>query len=223
MTLLSVLDVLLHKYTGQDDIVVGHGIAGRRHADLERVVGMFVNTLAIRTFPEGDKSFQDFHKEVTAACLAAYENQDIQFQDLVSMLRVERDPSYNPVFDITLVVQNFNRSGENLEFINPGDLPRELTEVRKDLTSKFDMSWFVEEREDDLFIILEYYSAIYDHSTIERLSAHFISILEAVVEKPGLLIDEIPLLDTAGEKDLLEIYASGSYGRSGVHGAKQLD
>jgi malonyl CoA-acyl carrier protein transacylase/acyl carrier protein len=219
MTLLSVLNVLLYKYTGQDDLVIGHGIAGRRHADLEGIVGMFVNTLAIRTFPEGEKSFHNFHKEVAAACLAAYDNQDIQFEDLVKMLQVERDPSRNPVFDIALLVQNFKRSDESLSgIINPGAFAPELTQTTSHVTSKFDMTWFVEERGEDLLVNLEYYSAIYDRSTIERLSAHFVNILAAVMENPELLIEEIPLVDTASEKDLLEAYGYAS--GSGVHGAR---
>jgi amino acid adenylation domain-containing protein len=208
MTLLCVLNVLLHKYTGEDDIVVGSGIAGRRHPDVEGIVGMFVNSLAIRSFPSGDKSFDAFYKEVIATSIAAYENQDIQFEDLVDMLKVERDASRNPIFDISLIVQNFKLSDS---VTVAAEEESGLVQLKKydTHTSKFDMDWLVEERDDSIVITVEYYSAIYDRPGIERLTGHFINLLKTVLDSPGVLLSDINLLSDEEEKDLLDNYVCG--------------
>ncbi|HSH67476.1 MAG TPA: condensation domain-containing protein, partial [Bacteroidia bacterium] len=129
MTLLAVLNTLLFQYTGQDDLVIGCGIAGRRHPDIEHIVGMFVNSLAIRNFPSGEKTFSSFYKEVVSNCIAAYENQDIQFEYLLEILKVERDASRNPIFDVSLIVQNFERSASSLE---------ELMNIDKELAKQIE-------------------------------------------------------------------------------------
>ncbi|MGB7604797.1 MAG: amino acid adenylation domain-containing protein, partial [Lutisporaceae bacterium] len=106
MVLLSAYNVLLSKYSGQEDIVVGSPIAGRPHADLENIMGMFVNTLAMRNFPQGNKTFKEFLEEVKANSLLAFENQDYQFEELIDKLNVTRDLSRNPLFDVMFSMQN---------------------------------------------------------------------------------------------------------------------
>jgi amino acid adenylation domain-containing protein len=213
MTLLAVLEVLLHKYTGQDDMVIGCGIAGRRHADVERIAGMFVNSLAIRGFPQGGKRFSAFLKETVATSLAAYENQDLQFEDLLDMLKVERDPSRNPVFDISLIVQNFERSKAiQAPLFKKLDPPHPLLPSLHKYdagTSKFDMDWFVEETEHDIAINVEYYSAIFNRPTIERLAAHFVQVLATVGNNPDILLADINLLDAAAVQQMLQHYVMG--------------
>lgn len=100
---------LLSRLSGQDDIVIGSPIAGRPHADLEAVLGMFVNTLALRTRPAGNKTFEEFLKEVRQTALEAYEHQDYPFEELVDKLGVQREMSRNPLFDTTLVLQNMEQ------------------------------------------------------------------------------------------------------------------
>ncbi|MCK4261381.1 MAG: amino acid adenylation domain-containing protein, partial [Halanaerobiales bacterium] len=108
MTLLSTYNILLAKLSGQEDIIVGSPIAGRKHADLESIIGMFVNTLVFRNYPEGNKRFVDFLEEVKEKSLEAYQNQDYQFDMLVDQLNLERDLSRNPLFDVMFVVQNIS-------------------------------------------------------------------------------------------------------------------
>ena len=108
MALLSAYNILLFKYTGQEDIIVGSPIAGRQHADLKNIIGMFVNTLAIRNYPEEEKTFREFLAEVKENALLAYENQDYQFEDLVEKLEIRRDISRNPLFDVMFTVQNMD-------------------------------------------------------------------------------------------------------------------
>ncbi|WP_157243996.1 condensation domain-containing protein, partial [Paenibacillus elgii] len=97
---------LLHKYTGQEDVIVGTPIAGRPHADLESIIGMFVNTLALRHYPAGEKTFQDYVQEVKETSLKAFENQDYPFEALVDKLDLKRDMSRHPLFDTMFVLQN---------------------------------------------------------------------------------------------------------------------
>ncbi|MCU0287363.1 MAG: SDR family NAD(P)-dependent oxidoreductase, partial [Acidobacteria bacterium] len=110
MNLLAAVNTLFFKYTGQTDIIIGCGIAGRPHADLQRIVGMFINTLAMRNYPGGEKTYQLFLKEVIAQSIEAFENQDVPFEELVARLALDRDPSCNPLFDITMVLQNFRQT-----------------------------------------------------------------------------------------------------------------
>ncbi|WP_254640141.1 non-ribosomal peptide synthetase [Chitinophaga sp. GbtcB8] len=215
MTLLAVLNVVLHKYTGQDDIVIGCGIAGRRHPEVERIVGMFVNTLAIRNYPQGDKPFEAFYGEVMNASIGAYENQDIQFEDLLNMLKVEREPSRNPIFDIAMVVQNFTEAkAAQPGIIGAGSADdfKQMPSWKGSGTSKFDMTWFVTEQDEDIIIDLEYYSAIYDAAAIEQLVSHFRNTLQTVMLQPAITLSGINILSAKEEQTLLQNFATGPAG-----------
>ncbi len=109
MLLLATYTILLSKYSGQEDIIVGSPIAGRFNPDLENIIGMFVNTLALRNYPKGEIVFTDFLAEVRENALKAYENQDYQFESLVEKLELKRDMSRNPLFDTMFVLQNVDR------------------------------------------------------------------------------------------------------------------
>ncbi|MCP5104303.1 MAG: hypothetical protein GY950_13025, partial [bacterium] len=108
MLMLAIFNILLAKLSGKEDIVIGAPIAGRRHTDLRPLVGMFVNTLAIRHFPSGGKPFLTFLEEVKHRTLEAYENQDYPFEDLVEKLstKITRDMSRNPLFDVVWLLHN---------------------------------------------------------------------------------------------------------------------
>lgn len=214
MTMISVLNVVFAKYTGREDITIGFGIAGRRHPDLERIVGMFVNTLVTRNFPEGHKSFIEFNKEIISNCLTAYENQDFQFEDLVDSLKLERDPSRNPIFDINVIVQNFEKSKADISEITGRNINSNLeSELMSSWsgsgTSKFDMTWFVVERGENIAINIEYYSAIYNRETIEKLSKHFKHILKVLLDTPDVLLSDVKMLTVEEEVALLNNYAHG--------------
>lgn len=99
MVLLAAYTVLLHKYTGQDDLVVGTSIAGRTHGDTQPLIGMFVNTLALRNYPASEKTFLSYLEEVKETTLGAYEHQNYPFEELVDKVQVSRDLSRNPLFD----------------------------------------------------------------------------------------------------------------------------
>ena len=106
MTLLAAFKILLHRYTSQDDIVVGTPIANRNHTEIEGLIGFFVNTLALRTDLSGNPSFRQLLRRVREVCLAAYSHQDLPFEKLVEELHLERDLSRNPIFQVMFVHHN---------------------------------------------------------------------------------------------------------------------
>ncbi|MDH6431516.1 acyl carrier protein, partial [Paenibacillus sp. PastH-4] len=168
MVLLAAYNVWLHKYTGQTDIVVGTPVSGRTHADTEPMIGMFVNTLALRNAPSGDKRFIDFVREVKARTLAAFEHQDYPFEELVEKLNVRRDRSRNPLFDTMLVLQNMEQTRFSLADVDvrPVELSHPVT--------KFDLTLNVVEVNQGLHMTLEYSRALFNASTVERLLSHFV-------------------------------------------------
>ncbi|UCH97968.1 MAG: amino acid adenylation domain-containing protein, partial [Candidatus Aminicenantes bacterium] len=219
MHLLAAFNVLLHKYTGQDDIIVGSGILGRRHADMDHIIGLFVNTLALRNYPAPDKTFLEFLKEVKHTCINAFENQDLQLEELVRLLQLNRDASRHPLFDVCLVNQNFEQSKKEIKGIKV-----EPYKEFENKTSKFDLTLFVHEGDNEIYFELEYYTGIFKRETITKLANHFLTLLERVIEEPGACISDIDIMsaeernrllydfnDTAvespGDKTLYELFA----------------
>ncbi|NLD48424.1 MAG: AMP-binding protein, partial [Clostridiaceae bacterium] len=198
MVLLAVYNVLLSKYTGQEDIIVGSPVAGRQHADLEGVIGMFVNTLAMRNFPAGEMTFVQFLKSVRDNALKAYENQDYQFEELVDRLSLKRDLSRNPLFDTVFSLQNMTGDIEE-------DLDEfEVTPYEYDTdNAKFDITVNASEDDENLLVEMVYCTKLFRRDTMERFSKHFLNILEKVLENPGIRLCDIVMLDDNEINELL--------------------
>ncbi|RXE59147.1 non-ribosomal peptide synthetase [Acetivibrio mesophilus] len=197
MVLLAAYNILLSKYSGQEDIVVGSPIAGRNHPDTENIVGMFVNTLPLRNFPEGNKTFSNFLDEVRRDTLRAYQNQDYQFEQLVEKLGVKRDMSRNPIFDTMFVLQNMEIPEIEIE---------EARFVRHNLrnkAAKFDITLEAEENRNGISFSLEYNTGIFKRGTIERLARHFNKILEEIAKNPHKEIYKIDMLDKEEKEQIL--------------------
>ncbi|UCH95688.1 MAG: SDR family NAD(P)-dependent oxidoreductase, partial [Candidatus Aminicenantes bacterium] len=196
MSLLAVLNILFYKYTGQTDIIIGTGTSGRPHNDLQPIIGMFVNTLAIRNYPREEKSFESFVKEVITHSVTAFENQEVQFEALVDKLDLERDPSRNPLFDISLVLLNFDYIGEKRETSETMPFVDEnlLSTAYQNPTSRFDMTFFVHEPGEEIYINIEYYTGIFEKETIHRLVSHFKNIIQAVIDHPGIRLKDIGII-----------------------------
>ncbi|MCP4150595.1 MAG: AMP-binding protein, partial [bacterium] len=205
MNLLAILNTLFYKYTGQTDIIIGTGIAGRPHAELQQIVGMFINTLAMRNFPQGEKNYRTFFSEVIASSIQAFENQEVQFEALVDKLEPKRELSRNPLFDISMVVQNFStthleewpRTEGEAELPETGKEPPALKTIKT--TSKFDLTFIINPLPEEIRIDIEYYTGIFKPATIQRLAAHFMSIVNTVIENPAIPLDEISII-TENEK-----------------------
>ncbi|NOQ25911.1 MAG: amino acid adenylation domain-containing protein, partial [Bacteroidales bacterium] len=204
MNILAVLNTLFYRFSNQEDIIIGSGIAGRQHSDLQGISGMFVNTLAMRNYPNGDKTYLDFLKEVSDNSIAAFENQDIQFEDLVDMLNIDRDISRNPLFDVSMLVQNF---GEILSDQESEDLGGKIEHLPKlnitRSTSKFDMTFFVWETVNKTDISIEYYTGIFKRETIEKYIRCFKSIVSSIIKNPKVKLKEIELLSQEEKQQLL--------------------
>ncbi|MGC2775264.1 MAG: amino acid adenylation domain-containing protein, partial [Bradyrhizobium sp.] len=197
MTLMAAYTILLSKYTGQEDIVVGTPVAGRNHASLQRVVGMFVNTLAMRNQPRGELTFDDFLGRVRSNALEAYGNQDYQFEELVDRLAVERNLSRNPLFDT--VFASVNGGGGTYEV---DGLEIELFDFDWKI-SKFDLTLLAVEREAGLHFELEYSTRLFRRSTMERFAAHYTRILEQIASDPDRKIADLDPLTEAERQQIL--------------------
>ena len=188
MVLLGAYYALLLKYTGQEDIVVGTPVAGRRHADLEHVVGMFVNTLAIRCKPKGEETFEEFLKEVGENTLKAYENQDYQFDMILDKIQFKRDLSRNPLFDTCFTFI----SRENYEFRTKGEFNIKPYSFRVKATV-FDLLFVVFETELGLNLVLEYLTALFGRPTAQKIAEHYIEILKQVAEDKSIKLTNIKI------------------------------
>jgi amino acid adenylation domain-containing protein len=205
MNILAVLNTLFYRYTGQTDIIIGTGISGRPHAGLQAIMGMFVNTLAIRNYPDGEKTYEFFLKEVMANSIKAFENQDLQFEELVDKLDLPRDPSRNPLFDVSLVVQNFSRVNERLV---AGDVEVEGDDNLyfpgyRNPTSKLDLTFFVYEIGDEIHFTIEYYTGIFKSATIRCLVVHFKNIIKTVLNAPAITLKDIDIISEEEKKRIL--------------------
>jgi|GEM_PF-397272 len=191
MVLLTAYMTLLHKYTGQEDLVVGTPIAGRPHADLEPIIGMFVNTLALRGYPSGEKTFLDHLQEIKEHALKAYEHQDYPFEELVEKLNVKRDMSRSPLFDTMFSLENTEQGELRIEGLTVGPYPSGHDAV------KFDLTLHAADVGDELKCSLRYASSLYKRETIERMANHFVRLVEAIADSPQAKLAELEMITTA--------------------------
>ncbi len=198
ITLLAAFQVLLFRYTGQEDILVGSPIAGRNRGEVEGLIGFFVNTLALRTDLSGNPTFLEVLRRVREVALEAYDHQDLPFERLVDDLQVERSLSHNPLFQVMFVFQNAPSSPLKLSGLQASPV-RLVTE-----TAHFDLNMSITERTSRLAARLSYSTDLFDDTTIERMLGHFEVLLEGIIKQPGKLISDLPLLKEAEKKQLDE-------------------
>ena len=198
MSLVGVINVLLARLCGQEDIVIGVPTIGRRHHDLEKIIGMFVNTVPLRNFPKGDSTFIDFINEVKTRTIAAFDNQDFQFEDLVETVINKRDPSRNPVFDVMLSLESQD------EFTGEVNADDGIT-FRETGISKFDMNWAVVDDGKQLCFHVEYCTALFTSKTIEKFISYFKAVTRSIIDKPDVRIRDIDLI-TSQERSLIKSF-----------------
>ena len=197
MTLLTAFKVLLYRYTGQTDILVGSPIANRSKAQIEQLIGFFVNVLVLHTDLSGDLSFLDLLERVKSTALEAYTHQDLPFEKLVEELKLNRDLSYNPLFQVMFVLQNVPQPNLDLP-----DLSVSYEEGYNN-TSKFDLTLFMEDSESGLIATCEYNTDLFNADTITRMLGHFQTLLENIVSNPQQSISKLPLLKASEVEQLL--------------------
>ena len=188
MTLLAAFTVLLARYTGQDDIVVGSPIAGRTRAELEGLIGFFVNTLALRTDLSGEPSFRELLSRVREAALGGYAHQDLPFEKLVAELAPERTAAHNPLFQVMFVLHNAAP--------RPVTLPGLATEPIHipNQTAKFDLKLHMTERDGELDCFIEYSSDLFDTRTVWRIADQFLLLIEQILDAPDEPIHSYSLI-----------------------------
>jgi amino acid adenylation domain-containing protein len=198
MTTLAAFQTLLFRYTGQEDIVVGTPIAGRNRVEIESLIGFFVNTLALRANVAGSATFRQLARRVKEVALGAYAHQDLPFEKLVEELNPERHISHSPVFQVMFTMQNVPRETPALSGLTITRVPM------PSVTAKFDLSLYLTETATGLSCWFEYNTDLFDEATIERMAAHFQTLLEGIVANPEQRLAELPLL-TAPERSQLLI------------------
>ncbi|HLP45175.1 MAG TPA: amino acid adenylation domain-containing protein [Candidatus Kapabacteria bacterium] len=199
MLLGALLNVLLTKLSGQEDILIGAPVAGRRHADLEKIIGMFVNTLALRNYPNGEKSFAVFLNELKNRTLEAFENQEYQFEDLVEKVAAARDMSRNPLFDVLFMVENINRTAGAVENIIAKEGEDHLIKI-----SKFDLEINAWEVVPMLNIRFVYCTKLFKKETIERFIIYFKKMVTILAQRPNIKINEIEIISDEEKKQILD-------------------
>ncbi|MED2945319.1 amino acid adenylation domain-containing protein [Bacillus swezeyi] len=197
MLLLAGYTTLLSKYTGQEDVIVGSPIAGRSRADLENTIGMFVNTLAMRNYPKGGRTFIEYLKEVKDNTLNAYEHQDYPFDELVEKLDLERDISRNALFDTMFDMQALDDAEPHIEGLNVETCGMEFP------ISKFDLSLAAAESAGAMTFHLEFCTKLFKKETAETIAEHFIHILEDIADHPQQTLSEINMLSEEERSTIL--------------------
>jgi amino acid adenylation domain-containing protein len=197
MTLLAAFQTLLHRYTGQDDVVVGSAIANRNRVEIEGLIGFFVNTLVLRTDLSGNPTFRELLARVRDVCLGAYDHQDLPFEKLVAELQPERDPSRQPLFQVLFQMVSFPKGPRKL-----GDVTLRPLQIRSG-TSKFDLLLSVGDHPEGLEAIVAYNTDLFDEDRIERMLGHYKTLLEGIVAAPGAQVGALPILTEAERRELL--------------------
>lgn len=188
IVLLAAFEVLIHRLTGQEDILVGGAVSGRRRPELTEAVGMFVNTIVFRDKPRGDLPFREFLAAVRQTCLAAYDHQDYPFENMVT-LNSTRPPNRHALFDVMLSYENAG----SREFDLPG-----LRFTRRDIlapAAMFDLHLDIIEESGVLSLDLRYASALFSHETATRFAGYFERIIAEILDDPDRPLGRIPLLD----------------------------
>lgn len=197
MTLLAAFQTLLHRYTGKDDIIVGSPVAGRNGAEVEGLIGFFVNTLILRTDLSGDPGFRELLGRVRKLAVEAYAHQDVPFEKLVEELHPERSLSHSPLFQVMFAFQN-----ASVMSLTPAGLSVNFLEVERE-TAIFDLSLLMVDEANSLKATIEYNTDLFDAATISRMRGHFHNLVEGIIANPEQRLSDLPMLTDAEKQQLL--------------------
>lgn len=189
--LLGLFKTLLHRYSGQNDILVGTPVANRKRVELESLIGLFIGTLVTRTTFDNNPSFRDVIKRIHTEMLDTYEHQDYPFDKLVELVRPDRSLTQSPLFQTAFILNNTPTSG-TYEVIGGGAI--------------YEISLYVTDNTDKLTGILEYNAELFDEATMERMAGHFLTLAEAVVTNPDQPVATISILTKAEHHQLVDTW-----------------
>ncbi|MFE9278824.1 amino acid adenylation domain-containing protein [Paenibacillus glucanolyticus] len=202
--LLGAFAAMLAKYSGQTEVIVGTPSAGREHADTHGMIGMFVNTLALRTRPERLKTVRAYIAELHNHVVEALSRQMYPFEELVEGLKIDADRSRNPLFDAMFVLQNMNRPVMEAGGLVFDEIPFESG------TSKFDLTLEAVEREAEIELQLEYATDLFHEETARRMAESYAVLVQEMCRSQGRTVGELELMSESERKQLLAILGGGS-------------
>jgi len=210
MTLLAAFNVLLHRYTGQIDLVVGTPIANRNLTQLEGLIGFFVNTLVLRVDVSGNPTFRELLQRVREVTLGSYAHEDLPFEKLVEEFQPERSLSHNPLFQVMFTFESLSATDKQPEAsAAPQEAPQKSSDPPASVTpvihgtSKFDLSVWFTETEDGLSGGMEYSTDLFDAATITNMIGHFQVLLDGIAANPSQRVSSLPLLTEQERHKLL--------------------
>jgi amino acid adenylation domain-containing protein/non-ribosomal peptide synthase protein (TIGR01720 family) len=193
VVLLAGFKALLHRYTGQEDLVVGSAIANRTHSELEGLIGFFVNSLPLRTDFSGDPTVRELVARVKGVAREAFDHEELPFEKLVDELNPDRDPGQNPIFQVVFAMQRTSRSDLGMPGLRvaPFDLQARV--------ARFDLEVHFFEAEDRSVVAAQvlYNAELFDAASIERMLSHYLSLLEEAAVRPETRVSRLPLLSDA--------------------------
>jgi hypothetical protein len=190
--LLAAYNVMLAKYTGQEDIVVGTIADGRSHADLENIIGFFVNMLPLRNKPEPESTAAEFLIKVKQSTLEAYENRDFQYEELISKLGIKREAEKQPLIETVLVLQNAGASPDSPK-PHLADYSEQSSRGFRNKTSHFDFWLMAVETAHSIRMMFKYSEELFKRSTIETMAEHYIEVVENVVNNCNMKLGDVSL------------------------------
>ena len=198
MLLVAAFSVLLARHSGQNDILIGTPTANRKQAEVENLLGCFINTLVLRTTIKPYQSFKELLQQVKQNTLDAFAHQDLPFEDLVDHLHVERSLSHTPLFQVMLVLQNTEQADFNLDGLTV------QSQSLSHNTAKFDLTMELQETEEGLSGSLEYATDLFIEETMQRLLDHWLLLLQGMVAQPQTVIHRLPFLSQEEQQRLVD-------------------
>ncbi|MBA3354610.1 MAG: amino acid adenylation domain-containing protein [Pyrinomonadaceae bacterium] len=197
MTSLAAFQTLLWRYTGQEDVIVGAEVAGRTRDEIEKLIGVFVNHLVVRTDLSGDPSFRELLRRVREVTLGAYEHQDLPFEKLIDELQPERSLSHTPVFQVSFALQDAPPQDLKSSISNANHLEGDSA------VAHFDLAVKIIEEAEELSCVFEYNTDLFAAATIARMLGHFQVLVEAIIANPEQQLSALPILTEAERYQLL--------------------
>jgi len=209
MALLGIFYLLLHRYSGQDDICVGTPIANRTQAETEGLIGFFVNTLVLRAQIKDGISFNQLLQEIRQHTLQAYAHQDVPFEMLVEALQPERSMSHSPLFQVMFILQNATGDGHAMQNVSAADTIR-MEQIEVDAgTSTFDITVSLAEQNTHLLASVEYCTDLFEKETMARFIQHYENLIRAALSQPDVPVFRLPVLNQQEQKVILQDWNNG--------------
>lgn len=199
MVMLSLYNILFSKIGDKEDIVVGTSTVGRQHADIENIIGVFINTVPLRNYPKRDLTFKAFLADVKTRSLASFDNQAYPYEALIEELNVARDISRNPLFETFFQYNYVNKQSSDSATPKAASQSISSTEI----VSKFDISMRASEHDGKIRCIIEYATALFRQETIEKMISYFRKIVNAVLHNPEIKLSDIEIITDAEKQQLL--------------------